>query len=572
MSKVLQVFYGQDNLPYKDQERQVHFPIVGNSFQGASNTTEIRFYYEQILSYDIGATWVAIAKLPNGKIGSQILSENTYDSELQEHYVKLDLSSFYTQAIGDLYISLQGYRDGVQVEYNSETQIYDIVGTPVIEATGSIKLAINYSTQPVGSDISENITIQEFLGVFASKLDKNSHFYLKVVSTIGSINTNTYKDFVSSGDIVYTIDSGKFYIISGTYPSLTYVELSLNPSTINTSDIIVNDEIRVVKGISYLTFGQNGLTSLQDYLDEKVSKENDLLPTYTASMNDKVMDFIRNNEITYLLTACSFVLKVQVNSTTDQYSYICNIQPWSSTQSIMYLFLEPSTVYWVMLENTSNEKFSDIIAENQHKMTFELKENKVTSLSSSSTDTQYPSAKCVYDNLELKADKSNTYTKSEIDTKLTSMLVYKGSKTVAELNALSPTLGEIQTGWFYNVTDSGVLNAGNVEVLSGDNVAWTGSSWDKLTMDLTQYNETFLAAGFLQASPIDSVPDTLTFDDNGDITNPNWTGNIDIDYMSPPITDISISQVPDTLNFDLTQNYDNMITNADWTGIMTITY
>ena len=328
----------------------------------------------------------------------------------------------------------------------------------------------------------------------------------------------------------------------------------------------------MVKGISYLTFGQNGLTCLQDYLDEKVSKENDLLPTYTASINDKVMDFIRNNEITYLLTACSFVLKVQVNSTTDQYSYICNIQPWSSTQSIMYLFLEPSTVYWVMLENTSNEKFSDIIAENQHKMTFELKENKVTSLSSSSTDTQYPSAKCVYDNLELKADKSNTYTKSEIDTKLTSMLVYKGSKTVAELNALSPTLGETQTGWFYNVTDNGVLNAGNVEVLSGDNVAWTGSSWDKLTMDMSIYNQTFLAAGFLQASPIDSVPDTLTFDDNGDITNPNWTGNIDIDYMSPPITDISISQVPDTLNFDLTQNYDNMITNADWTGIMTITY
>lgn len=28
---------------------------------------------------------------------------------------------------------------------------------------------------------------------------------------------------------------------------------------------------------------------------------------------------------------------------------------------------------------------------------FEQKENKVTSLSSSSTDTQYPSAKCVYD-------------------------------------------------------------------------------------------------------------------------------------------------------------------------------
>ena len=34
----------------------------------------------------------------------------------------------------------------------------------------------------------------------------------------------------------------------------------------------------------------------------------------------------------------------------------------------------------------------------------EYKENKVTSISSSSTDEQYPSAKCVYDNLQLKQD------------------------------------------------------------------------------------------------------------------------------------------------------------------------
>ena len=34
--------------------------------------------------------------------------------------------------------------------------------------------------------------------------------------------------------------------------------------------------------------------------------------------------------------------------------------------------------------------------------TYEQTSNKVTSLSSSSTDTQYPSAKCVYDNLATK--------------------------------------------------------------------------------------------------------------------------------------------------------------------------
>ena len=63
-SKVLRVFYGNDCLPYKDSNRSVHFPIVGNAFQGANNSTEIRFYYERIGGDD--TTWVAVTKLPNG--------------------------------------------------------------------------------------------------------------------------------------------------------------------------------------------------------------------------------------------------------------------------------------------------------------------------------------------------------------------------------------------------------------------------------------------------------------------------------------------------------------------------
>lgn len=45
----------------------------------------------------------------------------------------------------------------------------------------------------------------------------------------------------------------------------------------------------------------------------------------------------------------------------------------------------------------------------------EVKTNKVTAIGSGSTDTQYPSAKAVYTELSGKADKSNTYTKSEVD-------------------------------------------------------------------------------------------------------------------------------------------------------------
>ena len=54
------------------------------------------------------------------------------------------------------------------------------------------------------------------------------------------------------------------------------------------------------------------------------------------------------------------------------------------------------------------------------------------------------------------------YTKSEIDTKLTSAMHYKGSvAAVANL----PSTGNV-VGDFYNVT------------ATGENYAWTGSEWD----------------------------------------------------------------------------------------------
>lgn len=52
---------------------------------------------------------------------------------------------------------------------------------------------------------------------------------------------------------------------------------------------------------------------------------------------------------------------------------------------------------------------SDILT-NTYKQNYELESNKVTSISASSTNTQYPSAKLVYDKLALKEDKSNKVT------------------------------------------------------------------------------------------------------------------------------------------------------------------
>ena len=148
------MFGGKDFLPYKDKERVVHYPIVGGSFQCANNITEIRFYFNEISS--VNTTFVAVSKLPNGRIGSKVLT-NSYDSEVGEYYASLSVSSYYTQYKGDVYISLQGYDGGVNVSYNDETQLYEVSGTPTIAATGSIKLSVAYAPAFIGSDEEENI-------------------------------------------------------------------------------------------------------------------------------------------------------------------------------------------------------------------------------------------------------------------------------------------------------------------------------------------------------------------------------------------------------------------------------
>lgn len=165
--KIINVFYDEYGYPFKDQERSVRFPIVGHGFQGANNTTQVKFYFSFL--GDSSVTWVAVSKLPNGKIGSKVLQ--TYnDSELGEPYALLELDSFYTQYKGDLFISLQGYQGGVQVTYDEDTELYEIEGTPTIQATGSIKFTNNYATQFVGSGETSNVNFQRILADLGTKL------------------------------------------------------------------------------------------------------------------------------------------------------------------------------------------------------------------------------------------------------------------------------------------------------------------------------------------------------------------------------------------------------------------
>lgn len=65
---------------------------------------------------------------------------------------------------------------------------------------------------------------------------------------------------------------------------------------------------------------------------------------------------------------------------------------------------------------------------------------------------------------------TDAYTKTEIDTKLTSAVVYKG--TVESYSKLPTT--DRKVGDMYNITSADTTNGIN----AGDNVVWSGSAWD----------------------------------------------------------------------------------------------
>lgn len=201
-TKIVRVFYDIDNLPYKDKECSVHFPVIGSAFLGASNTTKIRFYYSKIGNEDV--TWVSVAKLPNGKQGSKVLPKA---SDEFGDYAELQLSNWYTQAKGDVFIALQGYQGGVEVQLVDG--VYQIVGTPTIQTTGAIKLAINYA--PIGDSADYNdefTTYQQILAKFGEKLDVTSG--IVVVDSLSNVVVANYEN----GQMFYEKNSHNIFILS----------------------------------------------------------------------------------------------------------------------------------------------------------------------------------------------------------------------------------------------------------------------------------------------------------------------------------------------------------------------
>lgn len=205
MARIMNVFYGANGLPYQDKERQVHYPILGgNTFNGSSLVDTIHFYVKELGGVN-DITWVANVKRADGKIGYKVLTP-TYDSESEEYYVSLSLSQWFTAKQGDIFISLNGYQGGLTLVYDSESQVYTTIsGTPIVQATGCVKLNINYAVQ-MNNDYGElpTISVQEALALVSSKLDKNSKGYIHIADTL------------PSGDDLDNIEDGTLYLVDRT--------------------------------------------------------------------------------------------------------------------------------------------------------------------------------------------------------------------------------------------------------------------------------------------------------------------------------------------------------------------
>lgn len=87
--------------------------------------------------------------------------------------------------------------------------------------------------------------------------------------------------------------------------------------------------------------------------------------------------------------------------------------------------------------------------------------------------------------LDAKANAADVYTKTEMDSKISTVYKIKGSSTIANLPT-NPEVGDV-----YNITDSGTITGTEIVVSIGDNIVYTSEGWDKLaaTVDLSGYQE-----------------------------------------------------------------------------------
>lgn len=181
--------------------------------------------------------------------------------------------------------------------------------------------------------------------------------------------------------------------------------------------------------------------------------------------------------------------------------------------------------------------------------------------------------------LALKADKSDTYTKAQVDAKLSGAYKVKGSSTFEALPKDNNVVGDV-----YNITNA--FNLGGKHYDAGTNVVWTEEGWDALSgsFDTTAIEGSIqevadnLAQEILDRTQADTTEQTraeaaeqkLTSDLASEVTRAKGAESANATAIANEVE--RATGVEETLNSNITQLQTQKVDKVEGKGLSTNDY
>ena len=274
----------------------------------------------------------------------------------------------------------------------------------------SYPLALIINETGVRPDADSGVTIEELNG------------YLAQIQSLSKDNVRTYNltDFTTFADIIADIGLNQFFACSFDYDislCIIYTDGSTYSMLINNPyGVYVIDSVAESQVVKSATIESIFLTDNQVLLDSPSG-------TLTSSQLDQISK--NNCYIFFADRKFTFAYRDTLNNVA-YFRCLRHINNYHGSEDYIEFDVETITVntstgaYGYSYGGTNFYYYNKTQADNK----FEIKANKVTSVSNTSTDTQYPSAKCLYDNVqnvrEVAEGKCQTFVLSYSDTAIAS--------------------------------------------------------------------------------------------------------------------------------------------------------
>lgn len=346
---------------------------------------------------------------------------NKLPGETNENVAPFSEGVYYTGFYFSFHQFLGAIRSGILLDTEglwhatitllSSNQVRNVTGQFTFECQPGVESEEGY-------EIETEEQIDELMALLATKMNIKGSQVIRFVEDISSIeefNPDVYK----SGDIIFDEATTKFYSLITLIPPY-YNEIKLEDyveKTTEANKVYGTDENGDPKLYNQEDFGKiedvkvDGVSVVTDKvanidLSGKADKVGPL-PTYMVSRDTNIATFLTDNNITPSTPIILSYEPIPYAERREMIGTIRNVRDNEDYFAFEFERLGSDERFSSYNAESLTPTFGDIFNTNTFRANFELEKNKVTSLSSSSTDRQYPSAKAVYDALETKANKSS---------------------------------------------------------------------------------------------------------------------------------------------------------------------